>query len=146
MSKGRPNAVSALPVSVNRVIPRTPIGLNEPGSEFWNHTFRHAHWLDADADFYVVYSAAKVVDEIFQARAEIERSGRYQILPNGVSARSAAAIDLEHLQVSFNSFLAALGLTPTDRSKMGVAPKEESDVFAELERRRIERISRNDPR
>jgi|688.fasta_scaffold1203676_1 hypothetical protein len=111
---------------------------------FWIHTFSNAHWLDSEADKYVVYLAAKIVDDLAIARREIESTGRYQILPNGVSARSAAAIDLEHLQVSLNSYLAALGLTPTDRAKMGVIPKQENDVLAELNRRRLEReITRN---
>lgn len=68
-----------------------------------------------------------------------EFAGRYQVLPNGVTARSAASVDLEHLHVSLNSYLAALGLTPTDRAKMGIAPRQEFDALAELSRRRLAR-------
>lgn len=139
MSKGRPAAVVTALAPGNRIIPKVPEGLKEAGTQFWDHTFTHAHWLDSDTDFFIVYSAAKVIDDIAIARSEIDKFGRYQKLPNGVVARSAAAIDLEHLLISMNSYLAALGLTPTDRARLGIVVKQQDDVFAELARRRIER-------
>ncbi len=90
-------------------------------------------------DYHAVYLAAKLFDDIADARLEIANTGRYQVLPNGVTARSAASIDLEHLHISLNSYLAALGLTPTNRAKMGIAQKHESDPLAELSKRRLAR-------
>lgn len=139
MSKGRPNFVAQYTNGDSRIIPSIPSDLKVEGANFWTHTFSNAHWLDSEADKYVVYLASKVVDDISVARQEIDKTGRYQVLPNGLSARSAASIDLEHLQVSLNSYLAAIGLTPTDRVKMGIAPKQEKDVLEELSRRRYER-------
>ena len=139
MSRGRPKSITQVAIVASRMIPVIPSDLQEEGSKFWSRTFSHAHWLDPEADYYAVHLAAKVVDDIEIARAEIKESGRYQTLPNGASARSAAAVDLEHLHISLNSYLAALGLTPTDRARMGVVSKEELDVFAELSRRRAER-------
>ena len=139
MSKGRPNALVLSNNMEPRIIPPSPEDLKSEGSSFWLRTFSNAHWLDSELDFYSVYLAAKLVDDIAEARLEITKTGRYQVLPNGVSSRSAASIDLEHLHTSLNSYLAALGLTPTDRVKMGIAPKQENDALAELARRRLAR-------
>ncbi len=143
MSKGRPHSV-AMNINPNtRLIPPTPDDLKPDGARFWIRTYSHAHWLDGELDFYSVYLAAKLVDDIAEARVEISKTGRYQVLPNGVSSRSAASIDLEHLHISLNSYLAVLGLTPTDRAKMGIAPNLENDVLAELSRRRRARELQN---
>ena len=139
MSKGRPNALVLSNTMEPRVIPPSPEDLNSEGRSFWLRTFSNAHWLDNELDFYSVYLAAKLVDDISEARLETAKNGRYQVLPNGVTARSAASIDLEHLHTSLNSYLAALGLTPTDRAKMGITPKQENDALAELARRRLAR-------
>lgn len=129
--------------SNTRIIPPAPEDLAKAGSKFWLRTFSNAHWLDSEQDFYTVYLASKLVDDIAEAREQITKTGRYQILPNGVTARSAASVDLEHLHVSLNSYLAALGLTPTDRAKMGIAPRQEFDALAELTRRRQAREIEN---
>ncbi len=139
MSKGRPSSIVVSTPSATRVLPPVPGDLRLEGSSFWLKTFSNAHWLDEELDFYVVYLASKLVDDLAEARQEITNTGRYQVLPNGVSARSAASIDLEHLHVSLNSYLAALGLTPTDRARMGIAPKHENDALAELKKRRLAR-------
>jgi hypothetical protein len=141
MPKGRPNAVSNKSSAEVRVIPSVPEGLGREGAHFWAKTFTSAEWLDYEMDFYCVFLAAKIVDDISIARQEVLRSGRYQILPNGVSARSAASIDLEHLHISLNSYLSALGLTPTGRAKMGIEARQENDPLAELSRRRLARES-----
>lgn len=129
--------------SNTRVIPPAPEDLAEAGNKFWLRTFSNAHWLDGEQDFYTVYLASKLIDDIAEAREQITKTGRYQVLPNGVTARSAASVDLEHLHVSLNSYLAALGLTPTDRTKMGIAPRQEFDALAELTRRRQAREIEN---
>lgn len=139
MSKGRPNALVISSSPKARIIPPVPEDLKLEGSSFWLRTFSNAHWLDNELDFFAVHLAARLVDDIATARLEIAKNGRYQVLPNGVTARTAASIDLEHLHTSLNSYLAALGLTPTDRAKMGIAPKQENDALAELSRRRLAR-------
>jgi hypothetical protein len=139
MSKGRPNSLVNRSSSETRIIPPVPEDLHLEGSSFWLRTFGNSQWLDSELDFYSVYLAAKLVDDIAEARLEIAKTGRYQTLPNGVCARSAATIDLEHLHASLNSYLAALGLTPTVRVKMGIAPKQENDALAELAKRRLAR-------
>ncbi len=139
MSKGRPNSLVISSQSETRIIPPAPDDLRLEGTSFWLRTFSNSRWLDSELDFYSVYLAAKLVDDIAEARSEIAKTGRYQVLPNGVSARSAASIDLEHLHTSLNSYLAALGLTPTDRAKMGVGPAQQDDALAELSRRRMAR-------
>jgi hypothetical protein len=139
MSKGRPKTIVMDMNSNTRVIPPAPEDLAEAGNKFWLRTFSNAHWLDGEQDFYTVYLASKLVDDIAEAREQITKTGRYQVLPNGVTARSAASVDLEHLHISLNSYLAALGLTPTDRAKMGIAPRQEFDALAELSKRRLAR-------
>ena len=141
MSKGRPVAavLHDLPITPQPVVPVTPESLGEAGAALWVDIFRAAVWLNMALDGYLVEQACLLADDMAQARAEIVSSGRYQTIPNGSTIRAAAVVDLERLAIQQNSYLAALGLTPSDRARLGVQSAAVYDPFKELERRREER-------
>lgn len=142
MSKGRPNTSSlkiGSPFSSSFAPVSTPEELNEIGARFWQSVFTSARWLDPALDSYLVLEAALLAQDMAEARAEIRANGRYQSIPNGSTVRSAAVVDLEKLQVQQNAYLSALGLTPSDRARLGLAGYREDNVLVELERRREER-------
>jgi len=116
-----------------------PGGLNDSGEAFWLTVFAAAKWLDPRLDGFIVREAALLVQDMAEARAEIARSGRYQTIPNGSVVRSAAVVDHEKLQIQLNSYLAVLGLTPSDRNRLGVYVHAEDDPFVILSERREER-------
>ena len=142
MSRGRPPAaiLQAQTDSHSEVSPvDVPDGLNEVGEAFWCTVFTTAKWLDPRLDGFIVREAALLVQDMNEARAEIRRSGRYQTIPNGSVVRSAAVVDHEKLQIQLNSYLAVLGLTPSDRNRLGVYVHSEDDPLVELGRRREQR-------
>lgn len=116
-----------------------PGGLNEIGKAFWCTVFAAAKWLDPRLDALIVLHAALLVQDMDEVRAEINRSGRYQTIPNGSRVRSAAVVDHEKLQIQLNTYLAALGLTPADRNRLGVHIYSEDDPLVQLEIRREQR-------
>lgn len=140
MSRGRPSSVVLRStVSGAGEIPPCPDVLRDAGQRFWVDVFSAATWLQADLDSHLVTQAAMLADDMTDARAEITLSGRYQTIPNGSTVRSAAVVDLEKLQAQQNAYLSALGLTPSDRARLGVHAWAESDPLTELMRRRESR-------
>ena len=142
MSKGRPAsaALKAQPAIVGSVgSTDAPKDLNPIGEAFWRMVFTSAKWLDPAIDGFIVREAALLAQDMAEARAEVARSGRYQTIPNGSTVRSAAVIDLEKLQVQQNAYLSALGLTPSDRARLGVHIYSDNDPLVVLARRREER-------
>ena len=142
MSRGRPPAaiMQAQTDSHSEVSPvDVPDGLNEVGEAFWCTVFTTAKWLDPRLDGFIVREAALLVQDMNDARAEIRRSGRYQTIPNGSVVRSAAVVDHEKLQIQLNSYLAVLGLTPSDRNRLGVYVQSADDPLVILSQRREER-------
>lgn len=142
MSRGRPPAmqIQAQAQFQSEGAPlEPPDGLNEVGQAFWCTVFATAKWLDPRLDGFIVREAALLVQDMNEARAEIARSGRYQTVPNGSTVRSAAVVDHEKLQIQLNSYLAVLGLTPSDRNRLGVYVHSEDDPLVELGRRREQR-------
>jgi P27 family predicted phage terminase small subunit len=120
-------------------IPTPPDTLGEDGRRFHAEAWASASWLQPRADRWLVESAAQLVDDMADARAEIARSGRYHTLPNGIQSRSPAAVDLERLAITLNALLASLGLSPADRARLGIATLESESVLMKLERRRADR-------
>ena len=142
MSRGRPPAtkLQAHIDSHSEVSPvDVPDGLNEVGEAFWCTVFATAKWLDPRLDGFIVREAALLVQDMAEARAEIARSGRYQTVPNGSTVRSAAVVDHEKLQIQLNSYLAVLGLTPADRTRLGVYVQSADDPLVMLSQRREQR-------
>ena len=148
MSKGRPTAVGYGTYMVQPPAGHAPApaDLDSVGVTFWDTVFASATWLDPKIDGYVVRQAAFLAQDIEDARAEFRRTGRYQEIPNGSIIRSAGVTDLERLQIQQNSYLAALGLTPTDRARLGVETYREDSPLVELQRRREARMIEHEKR
>jgi P27 family predicted phage terminase small subunit len=113
-----------------------PEDLKDDGLKLWAAVFNRATWLDPELDGHLVAQAARFADDLKNARDEIAKSGRYVLIPNGSLIRSAAVVDVEKLTISLNAALSALGLTPTDRARLGQVIGAETDALTELERRR----------
>lgn len=146
MSRGRPVSVAlhSLELSKVAVVPDPPASLGVAGRRLWADVFQAAVWLNLALDGYLVEQVALLADDMVAAREEIGRSGTYQRIPNGSLVRSAAVVDLEHLAVQQNAYLSALGLTPSDRARLGVQGVDVDDPLRELERRREERRQARD--
>jgi P27 family predicted phage terminase small subunit len=144
MSKGRIKRSTGeiLPVQLF-IDTEPPAGLGPKGLELFKTLVSRASWLDPELDRYMIEQVSRLADDMEQAREEIALSGRYQQIPNGSKVRAAAVVDLEKLAITQNSYLSALGLTPTDRARLGLANLTALNTLSELEIRRNERASKN---
>jgi hypothetical protein len=120
-------------------IPTPPEGLGQAGLEFWRVIFTRADWLDPELDGPLVEQAARFSDDLKAARDEVAKHGRYFQIPNGSLVRAAAVVDIEKLTISQNAAISALGITPTDRARLGLLVGKHQDELTELEARRIKR-------
>jgi len=125
--------------NVSATIPPAPFDLGDHGKAFWEQTFKFATWLTPELDSYLVAQAARLSDDMSEARKEILTNGRYILNPNGSRQRSPAVVDLEKLAVTQNLYLTSLGLTPSDRARLGLAAIAVFDELDLLQQRRDER-------
>ena len=142
---GRPTSAglgSSHPIS-NSTTPNPPADLGIHGQLFWDTVFEFATWINADLDSYLVAQAARLSDDMAEARRDIATNGRYISNPNGSRQRSPAVVDLEKLITSQNLYLTSLGLTPSDRARLGIATVKTFDELDLLNLRRIERLEAN---
>ena len=119
--------------------PAMPEDLGLHGQMFWEAAFKFATWINADLDSYLVAQAARLSDDMAAARADIAVNGRYISNPNGSRQRSPAVVDLEKLITSQSLYLTSLGLTPSDRMRLGIAIVKSLDELDVLNARRLER-------
>lgn len=140
---GRPKSgtLKKLDPQGSQVAPPAPETLGVIGRAFWLAVFSNAHWLSPELDAYLIEQAAALADDIAEARAEIKTAGRYITNPNGSQQRSPAVVDLERLLISQNALLASLGLTPSDRARLGHAALAAESVMRDLEERRAARLA-----
>jgi hypothetical protein len=64
---------------------------------------------------------------------------RFYVVGNGQKVTSPLVSQLKDLRVQITAWLAALGYSPTDRSRLGLGEVRQQDALDELERRRQER-------
>ena len=142
---GRPAKVGLKQLSEfdRRPAGEPPKDLGIEGRLFWERVFEFATWINADLDSYLVAQAARLSDDMAEARRDIATNGRYISNPNGSRQRSPAVVDLEKLITSQNLYLTSLGLTPSDRARLGIATVKTFDELDLLNLRRIERLEAN---
>jgi hypothetical protein len=111
--------ISRLPTDTT--IPEAPEHLQAPGRLFWGRIFDAAPWLWPNADVTLIEHTAGLVDEQKQLRELIDQA------PEDMRFRAA----LRALDKQLVSNLSLLGLTPSDRSRLGyVQVKAETKLDA----------------
>jgi P27 family predicted phage terminase small subunit len=98
-------------------------------------------WLSPDADYPLISMLCQAQDEAEDIR-RLLASGeeeRFYVVGNGQKVTSPLVSQLKDLRVQITAWLAALGYSPTDRSRLGLGEVRQQDALDELERRRQER-------
>lgn len=122
----------------------TPPALGIDGLELWNRIWSAGKsWLSTESDAAIISLLCQAHDEAEEIRralaiGEVPRT--YQ-LPNGAFVTHPYVSQLKELRSQMTAWLAAIGFSPSDRSRMGLGEVRQVDVLDELENRRRERLN-----
>ena len=122
--------------------PMPPLGID--GAELWIQIWRAGKsWLSPDSDAAIVTLLCQAHDEAEEIRRAlaIGEVSRTYVLPNGSWVTHPYVSQLKELRSQMTAWLAAIGFSPADRSRMGLGEVRQTDALDELERRRIERLN-----
>lgn len=134
-----PTASTGLPGFV--AIPEPPaLGLD--GLDMWQQIWGAGRqWLSPASDYPMISMLCQAQDETEQIRRSLAlgEEKRYYVLNNGQQVTSPLVKQLKELRTQMTAWLAALGFSPSDRARLGLAEVRHADVLDDLETRRRER-------
>lgn len=132
-----PEVVSALPATEKP--PAAPKGLGPEGRAFWKRAWSVGReWVAGETDWTLVAMTAQLLDERAELRTLLAdpKVGRTFTLATGrVSSRPEVA-QVREVEAQLLKHLAALGFTPADRTRLGVAEVKRMSALDELVARR----------
>jgi hypothetical protein len=119
-------AVQILPGIAETPEPSRP--LLKYGRELWDKVWEQGlNWISPNTDFEILLMTCEMIDERWNLRVKVMTEGQ---------AKDRRA--LRDLDRAIQSQLASLGLTPADRSRLGVAEVKKLSKIAELRNMRNE--------
>lgn len=119
-----------------------PPSLGDDGRALWDHVwFAGRSWLSPDSDYTIVKMLCEAHDEHEGIRRAIN-SGvveRFYATANGQIVTHPMVTQLSNLRVQMTSWMAAIGFSPSDRSRLGLAEVRMHDEIDELTARKQQR-------
>ncbi len=123
-------------------VPNAPV-LGIDGLALWNQIWTAGKsWLSLEADYHIITLLCQAHEEIEDIRRAIliGEVPRFYKLPNGSFVNHPLVNQLKELRSQTTAWLAALGFSPADRARLGLAEVRQADALDELEKRRMERM------
>lgn len=124
-------------------IPFAP-DLDAEGLALWNHVWQAGRtWLSPESDRTIVTMLCEAQDDYSLIR-QMVASGeipRFYVTANGQMVTHPMVVQLQNLRAQMTSWLAAIGFSPADRSRLGLAEVRVRDELDELQRRRVDRTA-----
>jgi P27 family predicted phage terminase small subunit len=122
----------------------TPPDLGQEGLALWNHVWNSGRaWLSPDSDYTIVRLICEAHDEYTELRAQLlsGQVDRYYVTANGQVVTHPVVTQVANLRTQLTAWLAAIGFSPSDRSRLGLSEVRVRDSLDELKARRIERAT-----
>lgn len=122
-------------------VPDSP-DLGVDGLALWVHVWNAGKsWLAPESDRTIVTLLCQAQDEHEEIRRLIQTGEipRYYVTANGQMVTHPMVTQLANLRTQMTGWLAALGFSPADRSRLGLAEVRVRDELDELQKRRQER-------
>lgn len=120
----------------------TPPSLGADGELLWVHVWVAGRsWLSPDSDYTIVKMLCEAHDEHEEIRRALSTGvvERFYTTANGQIVTHPLVTQLGNLRSQMTAWLAAIGFSPADRSRLGLAEVRVKDELDELQRRRAER-------
>lgn len=168
MATGRPSGRPAKPVESHRIagnpskkklpnapmpgkglssatdIPTPPDDLYDDGLALWDYIWTAGkQWLSPDSDHLIIKRLCEAEDEYQQIRRALWDGTvrRYYEVSNGQLVSHPLIGQYEKLRVQMTSWMAAIGFSPSDRARLGLAEVRVRDELDELAQRRAQRAT-----
>lgn len=125
-------------------IPVAPESLNPAGITLWHHVWSAGkQWLAPESDRTIITLLCEAQDEYEEIRSKLQSGevDRYYVTANGQMVTHPLVTQMASLRTQMTSWLAAIGFSPSDRSRLGLAEVRVRDDLDDLQRRRLERTA-----
>lgn len=125
-------------------VPNAPAHLGDAGVGMWEHVWQAGRqWLAPEADASLVLLLCEAFDDYCEIRDQITsgKVERIYMTSNGSLVTHPFVGQLKDLRVQMTSWLSALGFSPADRARLGLAEVRVRDELDDLQKRRNERAS-----
>ncbi len=122
----------------------TPPDLGEAGLALWEHVWDAGRqWLAPETDRTIITKLCQAEDEHEEIRLLLASGEvpRFYVTANGQMVTHPLVTQLQTIRTQMTAWLAAIGFSPSDRSRLGLAEVRVRDELDELQRRRAERAS-----
>jgi P27 family predicted phage terminase small subunit len=122
----------------------TPPSLGEDGQRMWATVWSAGRaWLSPDSDYTIVKMLCEAHDEHELIRRQIATGvvERFYVTANGQMVTHPLVTQLGALRAQMTAWMSAIGFTPSDRARLGLAEVRVRDELDELTRRRSERAA-----
>lgn len=109
-----------------RVVPRAEVTTDAPhsllddGAQEWRHVLAHCEWI-APSDLRNLRLYCEAIDRRNHLLAELASQGWVLYTDKGYAYQNPAAGALATTEAQITKWLSLLGLTPSDRTRLGVA-------------------------
>lgn len=124
--------------------PDAPETLNDYGLALWNHIWDAGRqWLAVESDRTIVSLLCHAHQEAETLRQGLETGeySRVYVHANGSPVTTPWVTQLKELRVQMTAWLAAIGFSPADRARLGLAEVRVRDELDDLKKRRDERAT-----
>lgn len=122
-------------------IPAAP-ELGDAGLALWEHVWVAGRtWLSPESDRTIVTLLCEAQDDYTLIRDGINSGeiDRFYVTANGQMVTHPMVVQLQQLRTQMTAWLAAIGFSPADRSRLGLAEVRVRDELDELNQRRVQR-------
>lgn len=120
----------------------TPPSLGDDGLLLWSATWQAGRqWLSPSVDYTLIKMLCEAHDEHEDIRRQLSTgvTERFYATSNGQLVTHPLVTQLGNLRSQMTAWLAAIGFSPSDRSRLGLAEVRVRDDLDELGKRRVER-------
>lgn len=132
----RPLPLPTAVVAAHAAVPRRPASLGKPGAAAWAMVWRTASaWL-APSDAAIVELLCQAVDQRASYLDRIEVEGLTSITEKGYIAAHPLLPQVRQLERDIASYLASCGLTPAERTRLGLVEVRRASKLEELRAQR----------
>lgn len=114
-------------------VPQPPDHLDERGLDVWRRVWKAAgQWVSPETDRELMIRYCEAQDEREQLRAYIARNGLSTTGSQGQEVLAPQTKRLETVEKQMTKYEQLLGLTPVDRSRLGLAEVKKASALEEF--------------